>query len=164
TRRPVDKTVLAAEVVEVERDVGQREQAELDEFREGPSAQGDPVEPVITHELVAAFGHQVDIVTALAEVVVLSGTATHDIVAADRAQTGEQVEDVAAVAEHAAVVALAVVEPVVALSAQDGFGPHRPVDDDVVAGTGEELTPVVGADHEVVPVAADQEIGAKPRP
>ena len=124
-RRSVHKAVLVAEVVEVERDVGQRQQTQLDEFREGPSAQRDPVEPVITHELVAAFRHQHDVVATLAEVVVLSGTATEDVVAADRAETGEEVEDVAAVAEHAAVVALAVVEPVVALSAQDGFGPHH---------------------------------------
>ena len=98
-----------------------------------PSAQGDPVEPVIAEELVAAFRHQHDVVATLAEVVVLSGTATHDVVAADRAETGEQVEDVAVVAEDAAVVPFAVVDPVVARAAEDALGSHRAVDDDVVA-------------------------------
>ena len=76
-------------------------------------------------------------------------------------EAGEQVEDVAVVAEDAAVVALTVVDPVVAVAAEDRFGAHRAVDDDVVARAAEVLDAVVAADHEVVAVAADGEVGAE---
>src|SRR5436309_2552099 len=102
------------------------------------------------------------IVAALAEVVVLSGTAAFHVVAAHRAETREEVEDVSAVAEHAAVVAFAVVDPVVAVAAEDAFSAHRAVDEDVVARAAEVLDAVVAAEQEVVPVAADLDVAAEP--
>ena len=125
---------------------GQRKEAQLDIAGERPSAQGDPVEAVIAEELVAAFRHQEDVVATFAEVVVLPGTAVDDVVAADALEPGEQVEDVAVVAEHAAVMAVAVVDPVVAGAAEDALGAHRAVDDDVVARAAEILDAVVAAD------------------
>src|SRR6267143_6715559 len=108
-----------AEVVEVERS-HQGRQVELHIGGDRPTVHRHPVEAEIAEELVAAFGHQEDFVPAFTEVVVLSGTATHDIVASVFAEAGEQVEDVSAIAEHAAVMSVAVEEPVVALATQDG--------------------------------------------
>src|SRR5262249_17479176 len=158
--RAVDEAVLVAEVVEVQRHVREREQAQLDELRRVPAAQGDPVEPVVAEELVRALRHQHDVVAALAEVVVLSGTAAEDVVAADGRETCEQAEPVAAVAEHAAVVAFTVEDPVVAVAAEDALGAHRAVDEDVVARTAEVLDAVVATEQEVVAFAADDEVAA----
>src|SRR5205823_9920970 len=110
----------------------------------------------------APFRQQEDVVAAFAEVVVLPGTAAEHIVAAERVEAGEEVEDVPVVAEDTAVVTVAVVDPVVAGSAADRLGSHRAVDDDVVARAGEVLDAVVAADHEVVSVSADKDVAAEP--
>ena len=161
-RRAVDEAVAVAQVVEVE-DTPARQQVELDELRQVPVLQRDPVEAVIAEELVGAFRHQEDVVAALAPVVVLAGTAAYHVVAADRIEPGEQVEHVAVVAEDAAVVPFAVVDPVVAGAGEHAFRPHRAVDDDVVAGPAEVLDAVVAADDEVVAVAADRDVAAEAR-
>src|SRR4029077_6232822 len=93
--------------------------------------------------------------------VVLPGTAAEHVVAAPRIEAGEEVEEVAVVAEDAAVVAVTVVDPVVARPAEDRFRAHRAVDDDVIARTGEVLDAVVAADHEVVTVATEREVRAE---
>src|SRR5262249_39518389 len=103
TRRAVDETVLVAQVVEVERNARQREEIQLDVGRERPRPLRDPVEAEIAEELVAAFGHQEDVVAAFAEMVVLAETAIHDIFSAYRAQSREHIEVVAAVAEQPSV-------------------------------------------------------------
>src|SRR3954465_8805660 len=100
--------------------------------------------------------------------VVLSGTATEDVIAVvqrrhtgSRADTREQVEDVAVVAEQAAVVSFAVIDPVVARTAEHTLAAHRAVDDDVVARAAEVLDAVVAAEHEVVAVATDENVSAE---
>ena len=100
----------------------------------------------------------------MAEVVVLSRTAIQDVIAAERVEAGEQVEDVCFVPENAAVVSIAGVDPVVAGSTDDRLGPLTAIHDEVVPRASEELISVVAADHEVVPVAADEEVCAEPGP
>src|SRR3954465_11583029 len=103
--------------------------------------------------------------------VVLSGTATEDVIAVvqrrhtgSRADTREQVEDVAVVAEQAAVVSFAVIDPVVARTAEHTLAAHRAVDDDVVARAAEVLDAVVAAEQEVFPAAADENVPAESGP
>src|SRR6185295_14965052 len=154
----VDEAVDVPQIVEVDDLPRERQQVQFDVGREGPGTLRNPVEAEIAEELIGAFGHQEDVVAPLAEVVVLARAAAEDVVAADVAETGEQVEDVAVVAEHAAVVAFAVEDPVVALAAKHRLGPHRAVDDDVVAGSAEMFAAIVGAEQEVVPVAAEEDV------
>src|SRR5262245_38230176 len=56
---------------------------------------------------------------------------------------------------------VAVVEPVVAFSAEGPFTPLAAVDDDVVSGAAEILHPIVAAEQEIVPVAAKQKVSAE---
>src|SRR5262249_42178947 len=132
-------------------------------LRRGPVLQRDPVEAEIAEELVGAFRHQHDVVAAFAEVVVLARPAAEHVVASPRIESGEEVEEVAVVAEDAAVLAVAVVGLGVAGAAEDRFGAHRAVDVALVAWTGEVLDAVVAADHEVVAVAAHREVSAEAR-
>ena len=162
-RRAIHQAIPVPEVVEVQDDSGLSEQIQLDVGRDRPASLRDPVESVIAEELVAAFGHQHDVVAAFAPVVVLARAATEDVVAAFLVEAGEEVKDVPVVAEDAAVVAVAVVDPVVAGAAEDAFAAHRSIDDDVVAGAAEVLDAVVAADEEVIPLAADDDVSAEPR-
>ena len=162
TGSAVDEPIHVAQVVEVDDDARQREVIQLDVGRRIPTARRDEVEPEITEELVRALGQQEDIVPTLAEVVVLSGPAAQDVVAANLIEAGEEVHEVPVVAEDTAVVSVAVVDPVVASIAKHRLGSHRAVDDDVVAGASEVLDAVVTADQEVVAVSADQDVSTEP--
>ena len=163
-RRAVHHAVLVPEIIEVDRRGRESQQVELDIGGDRPASLGDPVEPEIAEVLVGSFIHQEDVVPALAEVVILPGTAIEDIVAPDLAEPGEQIEDVAVVAKYAAVVSVAGVDPVVAGATEDGLGPLRPIHDDVVPRATEVLNSVVPAEQEVVPVAAQKNVPAKPGP
>src|SRR3954471_2741356 len=154
---------MVAQIVEVDRNVGEGEQIELDVARGRPASLGDPVESEIAEELVAAFGHQIDVVAAFAPVVVLARATAQDVVAADHIEPGEEVEDVAVVAEDAAVVAVTVVDPVVAGAAEAALAALGSIDDDVVAGPAEVFDAVVTAEEEVIPLAALGEVCAEPR-
>src|SRR6185295_6905547 len=105
---------------------------------------------------------QEDVVPTLAEETILPRPAIDDVVAADRVEAGRQVEDVPVVAEQAAVVSVAAVDPVVAGAAERALGALRTVNDDVVAWSAEVLHPVVPGEHEVVPLAANQDVAAEP--
>src|SRR5207244_3379077 len=71
-------------------------------------------------------------------------------------------EDVPVVAKDAAVVSVAGVDPVVAGSTEDRLGSLSPIHDEVVPWTTEVLDPVVPAEQEVVPGAAQQNVSAEP--
>ena len=98
------------------------------------------------------------------KMVVLSGTAVEDVVAADRARgrrAGRRRCRRRRTCRRRARRRRQIQSSPVA--AEDPFGAHRAVDDDVVARTAEVLDAVVAADHEVVAVAADGECRRRSR-
>ena len=112
---------------------------------------GRPVEAGHALELVDAGAADEDVVAAFADELVGAAVAEEDVVAEDRVLGEDLVEVVAGRA-----VERALLDPVVALVAEDALG--RPgAEDEVVAGSAEDFGTAVGAgDDEVVAGAAER--------